>query len=209
VWQKLEADVAGAVPLSIGEVTLDDQSARRALAEAIGAWIEGAENPTMIRDQLDLLPLLDDITSSEPTGDMTPAVCEPGELFPTDGTLYDQSGPLIAFVAPTPAADAFVTGAITVRAEASDPTDPTPSIRFTAPAAIADADTDGDPADADCTATVDTTAMADGPVVIWAESADSAGNTRLSSRRVVADNTRPVITVAVCPPAIRATPTRA
>jgi len=104
----------------------------------------------------------------------------------------DRTAPTILFEEPpTPDDDEWVRQIIEVQVRAIDDLDPMPTIAFLD--GLVDAD--GDVTNAVARVTLDTTAVADGPVTVRAEARDAARNTAVAMRSYRVDNTPPVVTV--------------
>lgn len=103
----------------------------------------------------------------------------------------DRTAPTLIFETPTPADGVHVRGSISVRIRAVDDIDPAPDLAWLGGLN----DSDGDPTNAVATAEISTTSVADGPLLVGAESVDTAGNATEAGRMFVVDNTAPVLTI--------------
>jgi hypothetical protein len=104
--------------------------------------------------------------------------------------VLDRVLPSLRFDPPTPGDGAWVRGTIAIKAVAVDDLDPSPATSL-----IGLADLDGDPSNSVALATIDTAALADGPLLVVARAVDLTGNTAMTERAVAVDNTGPVVTV--------------
>ena len=100
----------------------------------------------------------------------------------------DRAPPSLRFDPPTPAEAAFVRGAISLAAVALDDIDPSPDASW-----VGLVDLDGDPRNAIASATLDTAAVADGPLRVVAHAVDLSGNLATLERVLTIDNTAPVV----------------
>jgi len=102
----------------------------------------------------------------------------------------DRVPPHLQFDSPTPGDAAFVRGTIQIKAVAVDDLDLHPDTSL-----VGSVDLDGDPANAVALTTIDTAALADGPLRVVARAIDLTGNTATIERALAVDNTAPIVTL--------------
>ena len=201
VWRLLEQDLADGCwdgkangeALSLGSHVFTAATPRFEFAQAIVAYLTGAENTTPFGSAADVLRILDKLSQSGPAS--SSAGCQAGQLFAEPGHNFDKEPPTVAFVSPTPLSGTVVGGTITIAALAMDNLAPKPSIRFTSPALLAGKDNDGDDTDSDVTATIDTRTLGpDGAMTFAAVAKDQSDNeSPPKEHTLIVDNTPPTV----------------
>ncbi len=111
------------------------------------------------------------------------------DLFASCIENLDRSPPSLAWETPTPTEGTYVRGAVTLRVRAYDDTDTNPMVMF-------DGYADTDASNPTAQATIDTSSLTDGPLVVVATATDMANNKKTEQRSVVVDNTAPTLTIA-------------
>lgn len=182
--------LAGAAALKQGKVELDGLTFRTGLVQAITGFINSTRNASALR-LLDVTAFLAAIgTNSDPylfcPGQVATAACGGGPV--------DVEPPALAFVRPM--AGAGVAGSTTVEVRATDNVG-IAQLRFTAPASLASTQptlTDGTRA-GQLLATLDVSALPDGPLELRAEVTDTAGNPAAKTLSITVSNQGPRLAI--------------
>lgn len=181
---------AGADAIRLGKVTLTGAALRSDLVQGITGFVNSRRNASALKLQ-DITAFLALVgTDSDPylfcPGQMAGPSCASGPV--------DTEPPVIAFTKPSNGAG--VAGSVAVEVKASDNTK-LKTLHFTAPASLvavapvfANQDREGT-----LSATLDVSALPDGPVEVRAEVIDSSGNPAAKSITVVVSNQGPRISI--------------
>jgi len=165
----------GARKLLQGNYELSSYTVRTDLARAINDWLASQDNPCGVSVE-DAFDVVDDLAEDD------------SYLFPEDDPVIpvDEQGPAIEFTSHEDGE--AVAGTVTVEASAADPKG-VAKFEIVAPAGATDDDLSLDGISFD----VDTTALADGDLVVTLSAEDTIGNTSEGTITLVVDNTGPIL----------------
>ena len=176
--------------LKQGTVSLDNQTARRSLGQAMLLFLGSPANATMITSA-DGQTLAGNVAA-----DSDPYLFCPNQTAvpACAGGSIDLNAPVLAYVRPSAASG--VTGvAVVVEATATDASN-IATMRFTAPLALVPTSATITGTSAHIQATMDVSAMPDGPLTITVESEDVFHNKATKDLQVVVANHGPTINVS-------------